>query len=95
MSVIESSISRPMVPSFDSNRPCWNRLDLPQRLHKVCVLLWRLPNELVPFAVKLSVFGWKVSAGRELRTHFDEELKDRLVSKIPYRKSNRLDPGGA
>lgn len=24
---------------------------LPQRLHRVCVLLWRLPKELVPFAV--------------------------------------------
>ncbi len=24
---------------------------LPQRLHRVCVLLWRLPKDEVPFAV--------------------------------------------
>ena len=25
--------------------------DIPQRLHSVCVLLWRFPKEEVPFAV--------------------------------------------
>lgn len=30
-------------------------IDLPQRLHKVCVLLWRLPKDEVPFAIWRSV----------------------------------------
>ena len=30
---------------------------LPQRLHKVCVLLWRLPKDEVPFAVGIDQFA--------------------------------------
>jgi hypothetical protein len=29
-------------------------MDIPQRLHRVCVLLWRLPKLEVPFAVSQS-----------------------------------------
>ena len=35
---------QPRVPAI------W-RVKIPQRRHSVCVLLWRLPKELVPFAV--------------------------------------------
>ena len=30
---------------------------LPQRLHRVCVLLWRLPKDEVPFAVRIDQFA--------------------------------------
>lgn len=37
-----------------ASRSCSN---VPQRLHRTCVLLWRFPNEEVPFAVgRMSVF---------------------------------------
>ena len=30
---------------------------LPQRLHRVCVLLWRLPKDGVPFSVGIDQFA--------------------------------------
>ena len=30
---------------------------IPQRLHRVCVLLWRLPKDEVPFAVGIDQFA--------------------------------------
>ena len=43
-------------------------VDLPQRLHKVCVLLWRLPKDEVPFAVPRSIAALPGSSGG-FRTH--------------------------
>jgi len=47
-----AGVVSPLILPFPSPE---NRFDLPQRLHNVCVLLWRLPKLDVPFAVKLSV----------------------------------------
>lgn len=44
------------------------QVSLPQRLHRVCVLLWRLPKDEVPFAIGRSVAALFGSSGT-LRTH--------------------------
>ena len=38
---------------FTATNALW--VNLPQRLHRVCVLLWRLPKDEVPFAIGRSV----------------------------------------
>jgi len=44
-----------LLPRVHSKFSPGNRLHWPQRLHRVCVLLWRFPKLEVPFAAKLSV----------------------------------------
>jgi hypothetical protein len=53
--------------------------DVPQRLHSVCVLLWRFPKLEVPFAVSQSVSHSGLSRRVGVRrTHFGLELWTRL-----------------
>lgn len=52
LAIDESLGPRDSVAPLPTQR-IWS--SLPQRLHKVCVLLWRLPKDEVPFAVWMSI----------------------------------------
>jgi len=43
---------------------------IPQRLHRTCVLLWRLPKDEVPLAVVECQYRTRYAHSMDRRTHF-------------------------
>lgn len=81
----------PSRPLYRGQNPALERIiDVPQRLHSVCVLLWRFPKLEVPFAVSHSQSRNSISgaASGKRRTHFESGTARSKLSAIEFSGSS-------